>query len=163
MSELKFRQVVESDLDRCFDIEHNAYEGAEAATRERISKRILQYPEGFIVSELDGNVVGFINSGAAQHVDLSDVAFKDLIGHDAGGEHVVIFSVAIHRAYQHQGIAGRLMEHFIASMRNMNKATIQLICRDPLIGFYKKFGFDYIGTSASTHAGQQWHEMVLKL
>ena len=61
MSDYKIRNVVKSDLDRCFEIEKVFYEGNEAATREKIRKRIHKYPEGFIVMELNGMVVGFIN------------------------------------------------------------------------------------------------------
>lgn len=40
MTSLVFREVSLSDLDRCFQIESEAYEGDEAATREKIATRI---------------------------------------------------------------------------------------------------------------------------
>ena len=76
------RHVTPADLDRCYTIETLAYEGDEAATREKIATRITTWPEGFIVAEVDGVVAGFINSGAAFEVEMSDEAFKELIGHD---------------------------------------------------------------------------------
>ncbi len=163
ISQFKIRQVNESDLDRCFEIERDSYEGDEAANREKISKRIREYPEGFIVLEVQGIVVGFINCGATDSVELANEDFKDLIGHDSNGSHVVIFSVVVHRAYQSQGFAGKLVTSFIFRMREMEKISIYLICRDNLIGFYKKYGFEYIGASKSTHGGLNWHEMVLFL
>ena len=163
MSEHKIRQVIESDLDRCFEIERVSYEGDEAATREKIRKRINEYPEGFIVLEWKGTVIGFINCGATDHVDLANEEFKDLVGHDSNGNHIVVFSVVVHREYQGQGFAGRLMDSFISRMSEMKKSSIHLICRFQLVKFYKKYGFEHIGESKSNHGGFRWHEMVLCL
>lgn len=163
MSEYKIRNVVKSDLDRCFEIEKVSYEGNEAATREKIRKRIHKYPEGFIVMELNEMVVGFINCGATDNIDLANEEFKDLIGHDSNGKHVVIFSVVVHRDYQGKGLAGMLLTDFIFRIKKMQKKSIHLICRNNLIDFYKKFGFKYIRKSDSTHGGLVWHEMVLSL
>ena len=63
MSELNIRSVKESDLDRCFEIESVSYAGDEAASKEKILKRIKTYPEGFIVLENEVEIIGFINSG----------------------------------------------------------------------------------------------------
>ena len=161
MSDFEIRNVVESDLDRCFEIEKVSYEGNEVATREKIRKRIREYPQGFIVMELNGMVIGFINCGATDKVDLADEEFKDLVGHDSNGKHVVIFSVVVHNDFQGNGFAGKLLTEFIYRITKMQKESIHLICRDNLIDFYKKYGFEYIRKSNSTHGGLHWHEMVL--
>lgn len=153
------RQVNIEDLDRCEAIERAAYAGDEAATRARIEKRIREYPEGFIVLEHEGLVAGFINCGATDDVDLADEAFKDLEGHDPAGKHVVIFSVAVHPAFQGRGFAGQLLEAFVARMTARSKRSIHLICRRRHIGFYAKYGFIYGGLSSSTHGGLSWHAM----
>jgi hypothetical protein len=49
-----FRTATPADVDRCFEIEISAYEGDEAATREKIATRIAQYPQGFLIMELAG-------------------------------------------------------------------------------------------------------------
>lgn len=162
MKQIIIRKVVIRDVDRCSEIEKISY-GAEAASREKILKRIVSYPEGFVVLELDGEVVGFINSGATHNVDLSDDEFKDLTGHDPNGKHIIILSVVVHPDFQGQGFARRLMEHFILEMKKMDKDDIALICLDELIDMYKKYGFQYICVSASVHGGLNWHEMVLPL
>ena len=53
--------------------------------------------------ELDGKVVGFINSGCAHEVVMSDEAFKELVGHDPDAPNVVIMSVVLDPAYQGKG------------------------------------------------------------
>ena len=73
---------------QCFEIESIAYSGDEAASKEKIAKRINTYPQGFIVKEFNNEVVGFINSGACHQVELSDHDFKEMIGHDPNGKHI---------------------------------------------------------------------------
>lgn len=157
------REVKEKDLDRCFEIEADSYAGDEAASKAKILKRIQQYPQGFIVFEVDGKIAGFINSGATDTVELSNEAFKELVGHDPDGQHIVIMSVVVHPDYQGKGIAGKLLKRFMINMRELGKSSVYLICQTELIDLYAKYGFDYIGESESDHGGMRWHEMVLVL
>ena len=157
------RNVVPADLRRCHEIESVSYEGDEAATLEKIRKRIHTWPQGFIVLESDGVIAGFINSGAAFDVRMDDDAFKELVGHDPAGPHVVVMSVVVHPDFQGRGYAARLMEDFVARMRQLGKASIHLMCKTRHVAFYEKFGFAYIKPSASTHGGMAWHEMLLVL
>ncbi|MEE9328283.1 MAG: GNAT family N-acetyltransferase [Cocleimonas sp.] len=153
MSETTIRSVNEDDLDRCFEIETDSYSGDEAATKEKILKRIKTYPEGFIVLENSKEIIGFINSGATHEVELSDEAFKELVGHDPDGEYIVIMSVVVHPEYQGEGMASKLMHSFIKAMKQLDKTEIHLICQTELIDMYAKHGFDYLGESASEHGG----------
>ncbi|MCU1748338.1 GNAT family N-acetyltransferase [Pseudomonas sp. 6D_7.1_Bac1] len=157
------RQVTPADLDRCFAIEIQAYEGDEAATREKIATRIATWPQGFIVAEVEGVVAGFINSGAAYQVEMADEAFKEMVGHDPDGPQVVIMSVVVHPDFQGQGLAKCLMTEFIARMRELNKIRINLMCKERHIALYAGFGFAYLKVSASDHGGMAWHEMALDL
>lgn len=157
------RQVCIDDLDLCFEIESLAYSGDEAASKAKIEKRILTYPQGFIVKEHHGQVAGFINSGACHTVELSDEDFKDLIGHYSDGKHIVIMSVVVHPDFQRQGFAQELMISFIELMTSLKKQDIFLICQTDLIDMYAKFGFQYVQESESEHGGLAWHEMKLNL
>ena len=157
------RQVKIQDLDQCYAIESTAYAGDEAASKEKIATRINTYPQGFIVMEHEGQVVGFINAGACHEVELSDEEFKELIGHDPKGKHIVIMSVAVHPQFQRKGFASKLMQAFIAHMKQLGKADIYLICQTELVEMYASFGFKYLGESDSDHGGLAWHDMVLNL
>lgn len=154
------RTVLPTDLDACFAIETLAYEGDEAATREKIATRIATWPEGFIVAEVDGAVAGFINSGATFEVQMVDEAFKELIGHDPAGSEVVIMSVVVHPDFQGQGLSRQLLQAFIARMTELGKARIHLMCKERHVPLYERFGFVYVKASASDHGGMAWHEMV---
>ncbi|MFD3191907.1 GNAT family N-acetyltransferase, partial [Sedimentitalea sp. HM32M-2] len=113
----RFRNPRLTDAARCFAIESAAYKGDEAATLEKIAKRIANYPQGFLVLEIDGQMVGFVNSGCAHAVEMSNEEFKELVGHDPDAPNVVILSVVVDPAHQGQGYAGHLMREFLVRMR----------------------------------------------
>lgn len=158
-----FRDAQLADADRCFEIETSAYEGDEAATHAKISKRIETYPEGFLIREVGGKIVGFINSGCAYVVEMSDEDFKELIGHDPDAPNVVIMSVVVDPAEQGKGHSKALMEAFIKRMRKIGKTTIHLMCKECHVPLYEKFGYQYLRPSASDHGGMTWHEMSMQL
>jgi len=163
MPEVKIRTVKEQDLDRCFEIESVSYSGDEAATKDKILKRIKTYPEGFIILENDSEIIGFINSGATHEVELSDEEFKELTGHDPEGKYIVILSVVVHPDYQGKGMASKLMHSFIDRMEALGKSEIHLICQTELIDMYARYGFVNLGASDSDHGGLSWNEMSLTL
>lgn len=163
MTHPSFRLATPLDTSRCYQIESSAYEGDEAATREKIATRIAQYPEGFLVMELHGEIIGFINSGCAHEVVLADESFKELVGHDPQAPNVVIMSVVIDRAHQGKGLASLMMRTFVGDVRRMGKKTIHLMCKDRHVPLYERLGYRYVRPSASDHGGMAWHEMVMAL
>jgi len=150
------------DLDRCFAIESACY-GPEGATRQRIKKRIEQYPRGFLVAEQNRQVVGIVNSGSTNKDDISNEALKDMIGHDPTGSNIVIFSLAVSPQFQNRGISKKLMHGFIDTSRTLYKDCILLLCKSELIPYYRQYGFIDRGQSKSMHGGLLWHEMYLSL
>ena len=157
-----FRTAAPADTSRCYHIEISAYEGDEAATQQKIAIRIEQYPQGFLIMQLEGEVIGFINSGCAHEVMMSDEAFKELIGHEADAPNVVIMSVVIDPAYQGNGYASLMMRAFVEHMRGMGKKTIHLMCKERHIELYRRMGYRYVKPSTSDHGGMAWHEMVME-
>ena len=64
MNDVKIRGVTQRDLEECFIIESLCFLPSEAASKENIEKRIKLFPQGFFVAELDGKVIGHINSAS---------------------------------------------------------------------------------------------------
>lgn len=159
----KFRNAQLSDADRCFEIETSAYEGDEAATHAKICKRIETHPEGFLILEVDGEVVGFINCGCAHEVEMSDEDFKELIGHDPDAPNVVIMSVVVDPKRQRKGYSRSLMDEFVKRMQRMDKEMIYLMCKEHHVPLYEKLGYSYLKPSTSDHGGMTWHEMSMRL
>jgi GNAT superfamily N-acetyltransferase len=111
------------------------------------------------VAERGGEVVGFLNSVASHAPDLADEELKALVGHDPGGAHLVILSVAVRPDLQGQGLSRPLLERFLAWAREEGKESVLLLCKARLIPYYQRFGFEDRGLSASAHGGFAWHEM----
>lgn len=163
MPTLTLRNARLADAARCFEIETTAYEGDEAATLKKIAARIAQYPQGFLILEADSEIAGFINSGCAFDVVMSDEAFKELVGHSAEAPNVVIMSVVVDPAHQGKGYSTTLMTEFVQRMRDMGKQTIHLMCKQQHVPLYERMGYRYVQPSPSDHGGMAWHEMVMDL
>lgn len=148
-----------NDVEACHRIEAARYPEDEAASRESIQKRIEVFPQGFLVAEKEGEVIGFINGGATSKVDLADEEIKAMIGHDPKGENLVVMSVVVDEAVAGTGVAGKMMQAYVQSAWEEGRKAIFLLCKTHLIPFYEKYGFTYICKSASTHGGVEWHEM----
>jgi len=163
MNKVIIRHVLPEDLEECFIVETSGFPPEEAATRETIRLRIDSFPTGFLVAEIDGRVVGILNSAATNKEDISDEELKQLVGHDPNGKNMVVFALAVLPEFQKQGIARRLMSRFVQEAVGQGKENVLLLCKQHLIVYYERIGFAHIGLSKSTHGGAEWHEMRLAL
>jgi ribosomal protein S18 acetylase RimI-like enzyme len=163
MEKIRIRNVGKDDSVACHIIEAACFSTSEAASKEKISKRIEIFPEGFLIAEIDETIVGFINSGSCNKDDLSDEELKDMVGHNPEGENIIIFSLAVHPDYQGKKVSSHLLTEFLLRARKMNKTQVLLLCKNHLINYYKKFDFIDDGESSSTHGGYYWHQMSLVL
>jgi ribosomal protein S18 acetylase RimI-like enzyme len=163
LQSLTIRNARPQDLEACNVVETNSFLPSEAASKQRIEMRINQYPQGFLVAELNGRIVGHLNSGATFKDDISDEELKALIGHDPNGGNLVIFSLAVMPQHRKRGIAGQLLKEYISRARQMQKNKVLLLCKNQLVRYYQGHGFVDLGLSASTHGGAAWHEMALRL
>jgi len=163
MNDIIIRHVLPKDLDGCFLVETSGFLPEEAAGRETIKLRIDTFSDGFFVAEMDGKVVGILNSAATYKEDISDEELKQLIGHDPQGKNMVVFALAVLPEFQKQGIAYQLMSRFVEEARGRNKENVLLMCKQHLIAYYERMGFAHVGLSKSTHGGAEWHEMRLAL
>lgn len=159
MLDVLIRHVLPKDLEGCFHVETTGFPPEEAASRETIKLRLETFPQGFLVAELKGQIIGILNSAATNKADISDEELKQLIGHDPNGRNMVVFALAVLPEFRKQGIARQLMLHFIHEMRENQKEAILLLCKRELITYYERLGFAHVSLSRSTHGGVEWHEM----
>ncbi len=159
MNEIMIRHVRPADLEACFQVEISGFPPEEAATRETIQRRIDTFPQGFLVAEVEGQIVGMLNSAATDKDDISDEELKQLIGHDVNGKNMVVFALAVLPEFRRQGVARQLMLHFMELARQAHKENILLMCKQYLIPYYAGLGFTHVGLSKSTHGGAEWHNM----
>lgn len=156
------RCVRPDDLDAVTALERACFPPAEAATRAAFAYRIQTYPERFFVAELGGQIVGLINGCAANAETINDALFEPG-GHVPGGKNQMILGLAVDPAWRGHGIAGRLVHHLCSFARDAGMEKVILTCKQALIPFYERFGFQNCGVSASVHGGAVWYDMVLPL
>ena len=162
MINVNIRQVNKHDVDGCYRIESACYT-SDGATREKILKRIMLFPEGFLIAESEGVIIGLINSASTDKENIADEEFKDMVGHVKDGGNMVIFSLAVLPEFRGNGISKQLMVRFVEVSKFLKKAKILLICKSELIPYYQNYSFLYGGKSNSKHGGFEWHEMYLLL
>lgn len=110
----------------------------------------------------DGRLVAFINGFVTNSPDLTDEMYDDARLHNPDGAWQMIFGVDTAPAYRHHGYASTLMQRVIDDARAAGRAGLVLTCKDRLIGFYARFGYQDEGVSESTHGNVVWHQMRLR-
>jgi len=160
---LKIRNAYQADLDAISNLESICFPPEEAATIESFKRRINTFPESFFVAEFDSAIVGVVNGCLTNSPVILDEMFHDDKAHIINGKNQAIFGLLVHPEYQRKGIAGELLNHIISVSKDRGKKAVILTCKEKLIHYYSKFGFENIGISGSTHGGAVWYDMVLKL
>ena len=64
--------------------------------------------------------------------------------------------------YRKKGYAEKLINELISDAKTQGKKGVVLTCKDVLVSYYEKFGFENEGVSESTHGGVVWYAMRLK-
>ena len=125
--------------------------------------RIATFPDSFFVAETMGRIIGFINGCVTNSPVIYDEMFHDSRHHIPTGENVSIFGLDVLPEYRKQGIAAKLMNHYIQVARNSGRKKVILTCKERLVPYYESFGYVNDGLSSSTHGGAQWFDMTLTL
>ncbi|MGN0658551.1 MAG: GNAT family N-acetyltransferase [Emergencia sp.] len=161
-SSVRIRRAEEADLDRIAEIEHECFPPQEAASREKYAWRLAHYPELFLVGEDDnGHICGCICMISMDAALITDEVFET--EPIPGGRVCAVLTVMTENAWRGQGIAGRLLTAGIETARSLGMESIVLTCKEHLIHFYARFGFEKQGVSASVHGGATWYDMARKL
>ena len=87
--------------------------------------------------------------------------YEDAAQHNPQGDWQMIFGVDTAPKYQHRGYASTLMRKVIEDTRAAGRKGLVLTCKDRLVGFYARFGYEDEGISDSTHGDVVWHQMRL--
>jgi ribosomal protein S18 acetylase RimI-like enzyme len=159
--EITIIKVKITDLDMVTNVEACCFPEAEAATRKSLEQRIKTFPDSFFVAELNGKIIGFINGCITNDTVISDKLYEDAKLHNPNGNYQAIFGLDVLPEYRKQGIATLLMNHMIQIAKRNGRKGIILTCKDKLIPFYSKFGYENKGLSQSVHGGAVWNDMIL--
>jgi ribosomal protein S18 acetylase RimI-like enzyme len=159
---INIRRVSIEDLNAVAEVEARCFPEAEAAAKASFKQRINTFPESFFVAEIDGRIIGFINGCVINETAIYDELFHDAKLHDSSGDYQTIFGLDVIPEYRNQGIAAQLMRHLIEVARLAGRKGVILTCKEKLIHYYSKFGFENKGVSESKHGGSEWYDMMLE-
>ena len=156
------RHITPADLEAVTAVEAECFPAAEAATRESLEQRIATFPESFLVAEAGGKIIGFVNGCVTDDKVICDEMFEESERHKPEGQYQSIFGLDVIPEYRCHGVAADLMNHLIEQTRAAGKKGLILTCKDRLIHYYEKFGYENQGVSASVHGGAVWYDMLLE-
>ena len=160
--DILIRKATTADLDLVTHIEATCFPPAEAAPREAFKERLDHYAGQFLIA-FDGDTpIGFIDGFVSDDEILTDEMFADASLHNPNGAWQMIFGVNTLPAYRNHGYAGELLKRAIADAKDQGRKGLVLTCKDRLVHYYAKFGFENEGVSESVHGNVVWNQMRLK-
>ena len=158
---MSIRTAGMNDLATLTAIEAACFPAAEAATEKDFAKRLAVYPDHFWLLEKDGEIVSFVNGMVTDEADLRDEMYADAALHNPNGAWQMIFGVNTLPQYRCQGLAEQVLRRVIAAAKEQGRKGCVLTCKEPLVHYYAKLGFENEGVSESTHGGVIWYAMRL--
>lgn len=138
-----------SDLDALAALESECFPPAEAASRDAIADRLRTYADHFWLLFDDDRLTAAINGMVTDEPDLVDAMYADTSMHDERGAWQMLFSVCTDPGSRRERRASRLMRSVIEDARDAGRDGLVLTCKEPLIGFYERFGYRDEGVCGS--------------
>ena len=159
---MNIRTATLNDLDAVTAVEAACFPAAEAASEEEFAERLRYYGSHFWLM-LDGEkLIGFVDGMVTDQTDLTDDLYEQAHAHNEQGGWQMIFGVNTLPEYRRHGYAGQLLRRAVADARQQGRKGLVLTCKERLLPYYAKFGFQDEGvTDKSTHGNAAWHQMRL--
>lgn len=159
---MKLKYAKSEDIPAIAAVEAACFPPAEAATEKDFIGRVEYYGNHFWLLFDEEKLVAFVDGFVTNEADLTDEMYENAAMHDENGAWQMIFGVNTIPEYRRQGLAGRLIEQAIADARAQGRKGLVLTCKEKLLSYYSKFGFQDEGVSEkSTHGNVVWHQMRL--
>ena len=138
---LNIRTVKMDDLDAIVELESSAFHMSEEMTRKDMIGRIENYPDTFLVAQVDGKVVGHVFGPVSKERYIKDELYFKNQPNNAQYHYQTILSLATNQEYRKQGIASALIEELCKIAQSHDRRAITLTCLPKLFHFYEKRGF----------------------
>lgn len=159
---MEIRKATMEDLQAVTAVEAECFPAAEAATEKDFKERLEHYPKHFWLLFDGEKMVGFVNGMVTDEADLTDEMYEKADMHNPDGKWQMIFGVNTIPEYRRRGCAGMLIEEAIKDAKEQGREGLVLTCKDKLVHYYAKFGFENEGVSGSVHGGVVWYQMRLR-
>ena len=158
---MEIRTATIHDLDAVTALEAACFPPAEAAGKDSFRTRLEAFGDHFWLLFDGDTLVSMVNGMVTDEADLVDEMFHDAGMHDPNGKWQMIFGVDTLPKYQRNGYAEQVLNRAIADSKKQGRAGLVLTCKDALVHYYAKFGFQMEGLSSSEHGGAVWYQMRL--
>lgn len=158
---MTIRTAQVEDIDAITAVETECFPPAEAATKEEFAERLKYYKDHFWLMFDGGHLVAFVDGMVTNQKDLTDEMYEKADLHEEQGDWQMIFGVNTIPAYRRHGRAEQLLKRAIADAKAQGRKGLVLTCKDKLIHYYAKFGFENEGVSESAHGDVVWNQMRL--
>lgn len=138
---LIIRPVTQDDLDAIVTIESDAFNMGKDMTRKDMIGRIANYPDTFLVAEIDHQVVGHVFGPAFNHRYIRDELYFKNHPNRKDDQYQTVLSLAVSPKFRKQGIATKLLDELSNVAKKQNRVAVTLTCLPKLFSFYEKRGF----------------------
>ncbi len=156
------RHAAPEDIPAIAAIEAECFPAAEAATEKDLAERVKYYQNHFWLMFDNDKLIAFVDGFVTDEADLTDEMYENAAMHNESGAWQMIFGVNTLPAYRRHGYAGELLCRAIADAKQQGRRGLVLTCKENLVSYYAKFGFQDEGVSdKSTHGNVVWHQMRL--
>ncbi len=156
------KYATEEDIEAIAAVEAECFPPAEAATEKDFVARVKYYGNHFWLMFDEEKLIAFVDGFVTDEPDLTDEMYENAAMHNENGAWQMIFGVNTLPDYRKQGRAGELICRAIDDARNQGRKGLVLTCKEKLVHYYAKFGFEDEGLSEkSTHGNVAWHQMRL--
>ncbi len=159
---MKIRYATTEDVQAIASVEAQCFPAAEAASEADFVERVKHYGNHFWLMFDDDKLIAFVDGFVTDEPDLTDEMYEKADMHNENGEWQMIFGVNTIPEYRKQGFAGQLIKRAIDDAKAQGRRGLVLTCKEKLVHYYAKFGFEDEGiTDKSTHGNVEWHQMRL--
>ena len=155
------RTATMDDLQAVAAVEAECFPAAEAATEEEFAERLKYYGNHFWLMFEEEKLIAFVDGFVTDEPNLTDEMYEKAELHNENGAWQMIFGVNTIPSHRRHGYAGRLIQRAIEDAKAQGRKGLVLTCKDKLVHYYAKFGFEDYGRSESVHGGAVWYEMRL--
>ena len=159
---MEIRYATRKDIPAIANVETECFPPAEAATEEEFIERVGHYGNHFWLMFEEDKLISFVDGFVTDEPDLTDEMYEQAEMHDENGAWQMIFGVNTIPAYRKHGYAGQLLQCAIEDARKRGRKGLVLTCKEKLIAYYAKFGFENEGISESVHGNVTWYQMRYK-
>ena len=158
---MDIRYAEMKDIAAIAAVEAECFPPAEAATEKDFVERVQHYGNHFWLMRDGEKLIAFVDGFVTDEPDLTDEMYENAAMHNEKGAWQMIFGVNTLPAYRKQGYAGELIREAIRTAKNQGRKGLVLTCKDALVPYYTKFGFQNEGISGSVHGNVVWNQMRL--